>query len=320
MFVGSTTGGSAAQAIFRHNAGSTSALFARGAAAPGTGGTLQNFSNVAVNASGNVAFIATVNGGTSSGAIYKSGPGATLSPVALAGTAAPGGETYNGFSAQPSFNKFGHTLFQANMLGGTSRIFRSDAGGTSLVFSDSTSFPTFGNASSFGNAVINDAGTIAVNASFAAGSANFVVRGSTITTLAATGGTIDGLGGVTIASVSSPLLNNFGVAVFRVTLAGAGVTTTNDTAYVFGTQADNLKVLVREGDTINIGGIMQTLTGNLSSINLALSDGGVSWRATYATGSAIMYSTDPGLLVPGPGIALGGIAFGLITAARRRRA
>src|SRR5205814_1857205 len=80
-----------------------------GSAAP-AGGNYSNFNSFTLNTSGQVAFNASLTGGSSSQGIFA-GPAGSPSTVALSGTAAPAGGNY-GTLGGPGFNAAGQVGFQ----------------------------------------------------------------------------------------------------------------------------------------------------------------------------------------------------------------
>jgi hypothetical protein len=106
--------------IFVGAPGSVQAAAMSGNAAPG-GGNYNNFpTGPVVNAAGQVAFVSSLTGGSSSQGIFVGTVG-SMQAVALQGNAAPVGGNYSDFgSATPALNHFGQLAFYANLTGGSS--------------------------------------------------------------------------------------------------------------------------------------------------------------------------------------------------------
>jgi hypothetical protein len=124
-FLANLTGGTSSQGIFAGVPGSVQAVALQGNTAP-AGGTYARFTNPLLNAAGQVAFFATLVGGTSPQGIFAGAPG-SLQPVALQGAPAPRGGTYS-FSTAGNFNNSslfqfngaGQVAFIADLVGGSS--------------------------------------------------------------------------------------------------------------------------------------------------------------------------------------------------------
>src|SRR5439155_3137743 len=84
------------------------------------GGTYSTFtSNPGLNSSGQVAFYATLTGGSAPQGVFVGAPGSAQA-AALYNTAAPAGGTYNGFGLTPLLNGAGQVAFWASLTGGSS--------------------------------------------------------------------------------------------------------------------------------------------------------------------------------------------------------
>jgi hypothetical protein len=110
--------GDQSSAIFAGTPGSTlTSVAVMGNAAP-AGGNYSTMGDPALNASGQVAFLANLTGGSSTRGIFVGTPGQPLQTVALHGTAAPnaGGATYSGLG-NPSLNASGQVAFTSILTG-----------------------------------------------------------------------------------------------------------------------------------------------------------------------------------------------------------
>jgi hypothetical protein len=105
-------------AIFAGTPGSTlTSVAVMGNAAP-AGGNYSAMFDPALNANGQVAFLANLTGGSSNRGIFVGTPGQPLETIALHGAAAPnaGGATYSGIG-NPSLNASGQVAFTSILTG-----------------------------------------------------------------------------------------------------------------------------------------------------------------------------------------------------------
>jgi hypothetical protein len=220
----SATGGASAQSYLQ------TGIALEGDTAPGTGGgTYSSFGiDPSINTSGDVAFLASVTGGTALSGIFVDS-GGTDTAVALVGDTAPGtgGGTYSSL-AGPSVNASGDVAFWSFMTGGTalSGIF-VDSGGTDTAVAlvgDTAPGTGGGTYSSFGiDLSINASGDVAFSASLTGGSASagiFVDSGGTDTAVALQGDSAPGTGGGTYTFLSSASINASGDVMFSSPLTG----------------------------------------------------------------------------------------------------
>jgi hypothetical protein len=202
-----------------------------GLAAPG-GGTYSAFSNPATNYSGQVAFDASVAGGTSTSGLFT-GTTSTVQAVALQGTAAPSGGNYGSlYSSQSNelavINVNGQLAFNAPLTGGTSTLgsFTGTSAATlQTIALQGTAAPAGGNYNAFlaqgtntpYSPVLNDAGQVAIQSSLTGGSAAYgIFAGSTaanLQTVALVGGTAPN-GGTYASIVTMPTINGNGQVAF----------------------------------------------------------------------------------------------------------
>lgn len=317
------TGGSAPGAVLRYSNGVNTPLITRGSSTP-LGGTYSTFASagVGINDSDTIAFGANISGGSGSNAVFRSS-GGTTTAVFFNGQNVPGAGTLTTQVGNASINNSGQMATFFSSTAGGALLRASSTGVVSPVAITNAASPIGGTYSGFTVPSLNNSGQIVFNASISGGPTSagiFIADGATISTIATVGASVPGMLGVTFSGLSQPWINDSGVVIFRATLAGTGVTATDDTAYFFGTSASNLTMILREGDTVTIAGSPQVLTGNLvpSSQGVVIGDNGFAWRAQYAGGSAVIYTSDPRFNIPAPGAAGLLLASGLLTARRRR--
>jgi hypothetical protein len=184
------------------------------------------FNEAALNASGQVAFFGTTNGGGSG--IYVGSGGTTPTKVAATGDSGPGGSTFSGF-AEPGFNDSGEVVFVAALSGGP--------GGGAFIGSTSSSpvalalngdpAPLGGNYSittARPDAVINNHHDVAVRANLSGGTSDsgyFIRRGpsGSVTTLVLQGQAAPGVTGGTFATIT-PGLNGLLGEQFQLASSG----------------------------------------------------------------------------------------------------
>src|SRR5262245_23818623 len=113
------------------------------------GGTYGGFDPPRVNGAGQVAFRASLSGGSSTTGIFVGAPGA-IQAAALSGTPAPAGGTYDTFGV-PSLNNAGQVGIRASLTGGSSTagIFMGAPGAVQAVALQGTAAPAGGNYSDF---------------------------------------------------------------------------------------------------------------------------------------------------------------------------
>jgi hypothetical protein len=308
------SGGSATGGVFSWPGGSTQALAARNGAAP-SGGTYNSFSGYNAAGADRFTFSAVLAGSSASG-VYRGQGSSVVERVAVTGDAAPGGGTYAG-SAVSGINGAGHVAFNFASTG----IFYDNGTVTDALARIGGATPLGGTFATLSGASISDGGVVAFGATITGGSAAsgaFIHAGGVVQTLASVGQAAPGLAGLTFAAVGTPKLNANGLAVVRVQLAGAGVTTANDTALYISTSPGVLELWAREGGSVTVGGVSRTITGSISSNFFAPGAGGLAWRVQLDGTETLLYSTDPRFAVPGPGVGAV-LVLGVGLASRRRR-
>lgn len=273
--------------VFRYQSGVGTVAIARtGTVAPGGAGTVSTveFSVPAVNAAGQVAFVAGLTGSTSTAGVFR-GTDSALTAIALEGRVAPdtGGRRFNRFDLfqfpdAVRGNANGEVLFLAGLTGesfGNSGLFRGN--GTGL-------------------ALIAQRGEVAPGTAGVARFASFTASGGPAV------GLTDG-----------------GQVVFRASVEGVGVTANNDTGLWTGTGFGDLQLIAREGDQLTVNGQSRTLAGLLGTFEV--NSDGVAWQAVFTDGTEAIvftrYAVVPepsGLLAAAAAVAVGGLAVG-----RRKR-
>jgi hypothetical protein len=167
-FEADLSGGTSNSGIFVGAPGSIQAVALQGTATP-AGGNYNSFEVLptypipALNDAGQVAFLASLTGDTSSEGLFVGSPG-SLHVAAQTGTAAPVGGSYNSFN-YPVLNGYGQLAFTANLTSGTSSegLFVGSPGSIQAAALLGAAAPAGGNYSSFvtNSAVLNDAGQVA---------------------------------------------------------------------------------------------------------------------------------------------------------------
>ncbi|MEZ4278617.1 MAG: hypothetical protein R3F21_03230 [Myxococcota bacterium] len=138
VFLASITGGTASWGIFVETATESRVIVLSGDAAPiGVGGSFGSLFEPAVNAAGDVAFGASIVGGSASAGLFRSS-GGVITPVLLSGDPAPGpaGGTFNYIGTPPALNDAGDIAFFSGLGGGATRLaglFRFSGGSLSSI-------------------------------------------------------------------------------------------------------------------------------------------------------------------------------------------
>ncbi|HEX8323466.1 MAG TPA: choice-of-anchor tandem repeat NxxGxxAF-containing protein [Tepidisphaeraceae bacterium] len=297
------TGGTSTVGIFAGGPGAIAVVARNNTAAP-AGGNYQFFSAPVLNRGGQVAFNASLTGGTSATGIFAGVPG-LIAAVALRGTAAPGGENYDFFSSinSPALSGTGQVGFYSQLTGGTGfgnfGIFAGAPGSIAVAARSGTAAPAGGNYRGLGftNPGLNEAGQVAFTADLTGGTSNqgfFTGTPGAITAVALNGapapagGNYEGFNGE-----EGFLVNGAGQVAFYAFLISGG--TSNEGLFV---GRPSSVVAVALGGTAAPGG------GSFSSFdfdNPTLNGAGqVAFTATLS-GSGITSANDLALFAGLPG-------------------
>jgi hypothetical protein len=150
-FTASYGGGSLSErGVFRLEGGGLTAVALVGGAAPGTGGGsyagFEPLTNRSLDASGEIAFRATLAGGSAAQGIFRSS-GSSVVPVALLGDAAPTGGIWTAFDGAPRIDDQGRVTFVGSTppAPGAEQVARVPIGGPAetLVAMDPGCSPLF---------------------------------------------------------------------------------------------------------------------------------------------------------------------------------
>ena len=229
-FHASLAGGRSVDGIFVGSAGGVPrAVVLSGQPAPGVhSGTVAGLGAPALNARGDVAFLATVQRGRDTvDAIYLS-TGGRLRKVAMEGEPSPAGGSFAGFGP-PSLNNRGAVAFGAVVEGGRAvgGLFLVEASGrarTLVLAGDET--PLGGSFAGFGERLsLNDAGQIAFHGRIngdGSPAGIFVTAGDLVTVVAAVGSAPPG-GGRLVSFGPWPALAGDGRVGFVAALDGGAV-------------------------------------------------------------------------------------------------
>lgn len=148
-FTANLSGGSSTSGVFVGAPGAILAAALQGQGAP-AGGTYGGFSFPRMSASGQLAFSASLTGGSSTGGVFAGAPGA-IQAVALQGTAAPAGGNYSDSISSPVLNGSGQVAFRADLTGGSSAegVFVGASGAVQAAALSGTVAPAGGNFNNF---------------------------------------------------------------------------------------------------------------------------------------------------------------------------
>jgi hypothetical protein len=161
--------GGTGSGIFLYSNGMLSTIAAIGDAAPDTGGGIfAGFLDPALNASGELAFVATMIGGTTNMAVFLYS-GGTLTPLARIFDPAPlsGGGSFAGFQAPLGLSASGEAIFHASVSTGsfTTAIYGMTTIGSRLIVSNGQAAPSplVGTYFSLGTPGVNASGEVVVS-------------------------------------------------------------------------------------------------------------------------------------------------------------
>jgi hypothetical protein len=164
VFAAAVAGGRAVEGIFAAHNGRVRPVALSGAAAPGiASGVLAALDAPAINAKGDIAFLATVRRGRESFEALLVSSRGQLQKVVAQGDAAPAGGTFAGFGP-PALNRDGVVAFGAAVEGRAvpGGIFVSSAGRLRMVLGAGDETPIGGIFAKFSERLgLSDAGTIA---------------------------------------------------------------------------------------------------------------------------------------------------------------
>jgi hypothetical protein len=291
-FRANITGGTSTEGIYRSSSGALAAIALQGQGAVGSGGgTFSDFGgfDLVLNQAGQTAFQARITGGSTTGGIYLSGSGNTLTEIALLGQSASGsgGGTFSSF-ANPVLNDAGQTAFRGLITGGTSvaGIYRnaSNSGALTAIAVSGSILPGTGGGTPTLNfePVLNNAGQTAFYAPITGGTTTGGIfrssSGSALTPIALQGQSVTAAGGGTWASLGNPVLNNAGQIAF-----GAGITGGTSTAGIFRSSGSELIPIALRAQSATGAGV-----GTFSSLGTpALNDAGqTAFYASIAGGTS----------------------------------
>ncbi|MFT3788538.1 MAG: PEP-CTERM sorting domain-containing protein [Tepidisphaeraceae bacterium] len=315
-FGAALTGGTAAAGLFMGSGGSLSKVALLGEAAPGGGTYATTFASATINGSGQVVFASAISGALG---LFGGSPG-SLSRIMLQGTAAPGanGAAYASVSSGYSINDAGQIAFQSSLTPvspdttTTTGVFAGPFGSVQAVAVRGQAAPAGGNYNSFSGVSIDGGGRTYFSSGLTGGSSTsglFTNSGGVTQAIALLGGAAPIAGTTFTTSFGSVIPNASGQIVFTATLAGAGVTGSNDSVLVCGKPGD-LGILLREGDQIDVdptaGVDMRTINGSISLLvgaggqdgkGTALNDSGmVAFKVTFTDLSTGVFT----IMVPEP--------------------
>ena len=178
-------------------------------------GSLDTFFNPAINESGTLAFFARTDSGVAG--IYTSN-GAETTLVADGNTPNGSGGTFGNISGRPVINDAGTVAFTTFRFGGTSGVYKWDAGVISVVADNTNTnageliLPSVGG--------INASGTVALTSELRSGGVGvFTGTGNGAVTTIADTNTIEG---GTYNDLENAVLNDSGTVVFMGSRSGSG--------------------------------------------------------------------------------------------------
>lgn len=344
VFGGTLTGGSSDRGLFLGGPNGVQVVALNGTAAP-AGGNYNYVSEVALNGAGQVLF-STGLSGPAGGSLFIGTPGA-FQPVALGGTAAPGGGNYSGFVLSPRLNDAGQVAFHSFLTGGTSSqgVFAGPLGDIRRVAAQGTAAPTGGNYSEFQNVTLSGSGRVAFTALLTGGSAQtglFVSDSTGVRAVAVDGApTPDG---VTFARLTGAIygqeaipdaftMNDSGQVALLARVTGPGVSAANSTGLYAGTPGSLIKIL-RTGDQLDVDPGPGVDLRTVSDITLATGprngtpfgfgqsfadDGTLIYGVTFTDNTSAVFTTIVPVPEPAGLLVVAALAGAVATRSRRSR-
>jgi hypothetical protein len=330
FFAGTTS----ANGIFAGIPGTPLSTVAFGGSPAPAGGNYAPSSSPALNALGQVAFLAGTTNALHNG-IFAGTPGTTLTTVALGGDPAPAGGNFTDGIIVPTLNGFGEVAFSAN-TSSAHGIFAGIPGSPlNTVALEGTAAPSGGNyTGAFSAPVLNGSGQVAFSSNLTGGtsfSGIFAGSPGSLQTIALNGAaTPDGVGNYDLA-VNTVTLNGSGQVAFLAHTIGAGVTTANDNVLYAGSAGNAVKV-VREGDIIDVDPSAVVDPRTVSTIlfanglsgqdgrGMSFNDSGlVVYRLTFTDGSSGIFTSQVAVPEPASLSLLALTGFGFLRRHRRRK-
>jgi fibronectin-binding autotransporter adhesin len=226
-----------------------------------------------IDAGGNVTFSSYLNGvsATGVGTLNDTSSwffdGTSLSLVAREGSAAPGTSTNyadDGGTTRIMSNSSGHLLFAHSLQDGTWGVFADQGNGLGLLAKEGAAAP--GTSANFTHLRVgmqlNESGTALIHGSTTAGIGLWTQEaGGSLRKIQSNGDVATGLGGAVFSNTSTNRqlgFNDTGDAVFASGLAGAGITTSNDTSiWQYDSSTQSVSLLLREGDSVGAATVNQ---------------------------------------------------------------
>jgi hypothetical protein len=282
VFVATVAGGRAVEGIFTARSGRIRSIALSGAAAPGiTSGVLAGVDAPAINAKGDVAFLATVRRGRESVETIVLATKGRLHKVVAQGDPAPAGGLFAAFGP-PAINREGVVAFAAAVEGKAvpGGIFAASAGRVRMAVGAGEDTPIGGIFAKFSERVgLSDDGAIAFHGLLKAASAPagiFVIENGRPRAIARLGDPAPG--GGTISNFGLwPGVGAGGTIAFSAAVDGGA-----SPLVIVRTSGDRLQRVIGVGDTVASGGRIASLT--IFPIASVSSTGAVSF-AVAPTGS-----------------------------------
>lgn len=312
-----------------------------GDAAPGTVSNFSQFRTPALSNTRHVAFVGNIGGGTSEG-VWQRLDGGSLTRIAGAGDAAPGGGTFSIlFGDTVAINDTGDVAFTSQLTGGTipDGVYVSRNGGIDKVALEGDAAPGAGGAffrttgtgieTSFlaldadGNAFFT--ANLSDNRRGLFGERNGVLEAIAIGKFSSgnPGTTAPGTGGDTFQNVLRWAINDGGQVAFLGSL-----TTSNRNALFATDLGGNLVYIVGEGDFLEVApgdlreieflnfyGFDGSIGSSGNNVSRGINnDGLIAFQASFLDGTQGVFVTN----IPEPGTALAMVALALFASRSRR--
>ncbi len=278
-FNGTSGGNSDDRGVFWGTGGAITQIARAGQSVPDGNGNFTDFSVPNLNSSGQVSFLASLNGttgGTSDDRGVFLGSGGGLTQIAREGQAAPDGNgVFTDFiGTSPQINDSGQVAFHARLTGfgapinENQGIFRGNGGALTQVARKGQAAPDGnGTFSQLSDPTINNAGQVAF-LSFLEGTSGgstddegiYRGTGGTLTQIARAGQAVpDGNGTFNVFQL--PAINDFGQTAFKVFLAGTSGGLSDNNGIFTSDGIDTFQV-IRAGDSLDGGTVAEIFFGS----------------------------------------------------------
>ncbi len=256
--------------------GALDLMYRVGDVVPGvTGAAFSSFIRIRLNGNGRLAFLGNFAGtgvdASNNAAIFAEDATGALKFIARKGTLAPGATSVFQTFQDLSFNNAGHVVFSAMLFDGNIGVWTNRTGSLTPIVTGGALAPGVQAGLTFQSlqtaTTIDDAGHTAFQASVSsvpASSGIWSDASGVLTLIVRSGTPAPGLGpSILFGGPPEAILNGKGRVAFFCFLTGTGVDTTNRESIWAQDAQGTLRLLIRSGETIQVGPSDQRTIKNL---------------------------------------------------------